>query len=697
MKGIAIVKIAVFATLILLLLIASSVVESTIIVVQPNLENASVDPSSSNTCDPLFNYTVTCTFLNEVNILLEVYNLSDQEWRAVGYRTYDDISDPQKLNWSSKICSGECEGLSWYRFKYNDVILLTKQGPTITKTEKTYGGGGGGGGYYGSWITYKSATVDPNWVSIGLRDEKKTFNYSVIVDNDATLILMIYNPSSNEWEAVGEGKKSKTKGERLHEWTVNLTLDKNWYGICKYQFYPKEWKTEASQIYYGPEIKSKEERMMAWKEDIGVSDKRLDVPTMTCTVIPKEERWFKKFTYTALINHPDRINMTVALFVYKPGSKDWEFVPWKPYKDNAIIREDDYENGDATVKWTSEGIFDKKDVNKPLYEYYIWYYDGYNENKVYFTGPEDVTANKEPTVTGSVRPENGTIWTPFKYTADIHDKNADDTVYISLYVKDPSDNAVLIGEKTVTIRGGNGNATWVVPSNEYPERIFTTENMGNKSFNSSFYFDYSDEGMVIMGSGKNTSDTLQGPYVKPANVAFINATVTPERGKYSDKFTYKAEFYTAESNIITATLRIYDRSNPSEYENFITKDVNGAGYIYILWQEVSPDVFGTDDFNKTGKYSIVWRDKRLQMKEKEEGPWDGPQINNGIPILGGVALPVTLIIVVPLVIPSMLFLSPFFRKKGVEAVKKEKKKKGEEIKGEEEIKEEEIKKGEATK
>jgi hypothetical protein len=690
MKGIAIVKIAVFATFILLLLIASSAVESSIIEVQPNLENALVDNSSSDTCDQLFNYTVTCTFSNEVNILLEVYNLSDQEWRAVGYRTYNDISDPQKLNWSSKICSGECEGLSWYRFKYNDVILLTKQGPTITKTEKTYGGGGGGGGgYYEPWITYTSATVDPNWVSIGLRDEKKTFNYSVIVDNDATLILMIYNPSSNEWEEFGEGKKSKTKSERLHEWTVNLTLDKNWYGICKYQFYPEEWKTEASQIYYGPEISSKEERMMAWKEDIGVSDKRLDVPTMTCTVMPKEERWFKKFTYTALINHPDRINMTVALFVYKPGSKDWEFVPWKPYKDNAIISGDDYENGDASVKWTSEGIFDEKDVNKPPYKYYIWYYDGYNEDKVYFTGPEDVTENQEPTVTGSVTPENGTIWTHFKYTADIHDKNADDTVYISLYVKDPSDKAVLIGEKTVTIRGGNGNATWVVPSNEYPERIFTTENMGNNSFYSSFYFDYSDEGMVIMGSGKNTSDTIPGPYVKPANVAFINATVTPETGKYSDKFTYKAEFYTAENNTITATLRIYDPSNPSEYENFITKDVTGTGYIYILWQEVSPDVFGPDDFNKTGKYSIVWRDKRLQMEEKEEGPWDGPQINKGIPILGGVALPVTLIIVVPLVIPSMLFLSPFFRKKGVETVKKEKKKKGEEIKGEEEIKEEE--------
>jgi hypothetical protein len=157
------------------------------------------------------------------------------------------------------------------------------------------------------------------------------------------------------------------------------------------------WKLErvrrVKQIYYGPEISSKEERMIAWKEDIGVSDKRLDKPTMTCTVIPKEERWFKKFTYIALINHPDRVNMSVALFVYKPGSKDWEFVPWKPYKDNAIIREDAYENGDASVKWISEGIFDKKDVNKPPYEYYIWYYDGYNEDKVYFTGPEDVTEN----------------------------------------------------------------------------------------------------------------------------------------------------------------------------------------------------------------------------------------------------------------------------------------------------------------
>ena len=696
MKGLAIVEISVFATFILLLLIASSVVESYIIEVQPNLENVSVYPSTSNMYDQLFNYTVTCTFLNEVNILLEVYNLSDQEWRAVGYRTYEEGPDPQKLNWSSKICSGECEGLSWYRFKYNDVILLTKQGPAITKIKKTYGGGGGGG-YYGSWITYTNATVDPNWVSIGLRDEKKTFNYSVIVDNDATLILRLYNQSNNEWVEFGEGKKTKTKSERLHEWTVNLTLDENWYGICKYQFYPKEWKDEASQIYYGPEIKSKEERMMVWKEDIGISDKRLKKPIIECTVMPKEERWFKKYTYTALINHPDRVNMTVALFVYKPGSKDWEFVPWKPYKDNAIISEDNYENGAATVKWTSEGIFDKTDVNKPPYEYYIWFYDGYNEGKVYFTGPEDVTENQEPTVIGIVRPEKGTIWTPFKYTASISDMNADDTVYISLYVKNPSDKAVLIGEETVTIRGGDGNATWVVPSNEYPERIFTTENIGNKSFNSSFYFEYSDEGMEIMGSGKNTSDTIPGPDVKPANVAFINATVSPETGKYSDNYTYKAEFYTAESNTITATLRIYDPSNPSEYENFITKEVNGTGHIYISWQEVSPDVFGPDDFNKTGKYSIVWRDKRLQMKEKEEGPWSGPHINNGIPILGGVALPLALIILVPLVIPSMLFLSPFFRKTGFDAVKNKDRKKGEEINVETEIKEEEIKKEEAKK
>jgi hypothetical protein len=521
-------------------------------------------------------------------------------------------------------------------------------------------GGGGGGGYYEPWITYKSATVDPNWVSIGVRG-KKSFNYSVIVNKDATLILAIYDLSSNKWEEFGEGKKSKTEGERMHEWTVNLTLDKDWYGICKYQFYPKDRKTDASQIYYGPGISSKEERMIAWKEDIGVSDKRLKKPIIECTVMPKEERWFKKFTYTALINHPDRVNMTVALFVYKPGSKDWELVPWKPYKDNAIISEDDYENGAATVKWVSEGIFDKKDVNKPPYSYYIWYWDGYNEDRDDFTGPQDVTENHEPGVKGSVTPESGTFLTTFEYAAYISDKDGDDTVIISLYVKDPSDRTVLIGEKTVTIKGGKRNATWVVPSDEYPQKIFTAENLGNESFNSSFYFEYSDEGMEIMGEGKITSDTIPGPDVKPANVAFISATVSPETGKYSDKFTYKAEFYTSESNTITATLRIYDPSNPLEWNDF-TANESGTGTIYITWPKVSPDVFGPEDFNKTGNYSIAWHDKILYTKEQEEEPWSGPHINIGIPIVGGVALPLALIILVPLVIPAMLFVSPFIEK-----------------------------------
>ena len=408
-----------------------------------------------------------------------------------------------------------------------------------------------------------------------------------------------------------------------------------------------------------------EEQLEVWEKQIGHSDKPLSKPEITCNVTPDTGRWFKPFKYNTAIKHPNRANMSLGLFVYKPGSDTWALVKYHPYRSNALILKNttNFYNDEnvASIKWESVGIFDETDVNKNSsdYKYFIGYYDGYNENKIYFTGPENVTENHEPSVTGSVNPETGTFLTSFKYVASINDTDGDDTIFISLYVKDPSNRTVLIGEKIVKIKGGKGNATWVVPSDEYQEKIFTAENLGNKSFNSSFYFEYSDEGMEIMGRGKKVSESITGPYVKPANVTFIDATVSPETGKYSDKFNYVAEFYTSANNTITAALRICDPSNPSNCKEFLMNE-SGMGYIHITWSEVS--IFGPGDFNKTGKYSIVWRDEILYTKGKEEGPWRGPYITKGIPIIGGVALPVALIIVVPLVIPFMLIVQTFNRK-----------------------------------
>lgn len=661
-----IAAVSAFAAL-LLLISACCAVDPFVPQMQPKIDNHSVSPPDSKTWDQPFKYTGNFSFPYVVDLTLEVYDLSVGEWCPVESGNSTEIENEKwQIVWENvRVCSGTCSGTSRYRFKYNGSVLkyvdgteIIYKGPKILEKRSN---GGNGGTYYGSEMRYINATVDPNWVFIGVR-ERKTFNYSVIVDEDVTLILEIYNLSSKEWEDKGEGAKSKQKGmwsKWKHNWTVNLTLDANWQGISQYQFYPKDrYKSYESQIYYGPEIKKEEERLSGWKKEIGFSDKKLRAPAITCDpVSPSEERWFKQFTYTAHITHPDRAQMTVALFVDTD-----ELVPWKRYKDNAIIKKEDYENGVATVKWVSEGIFDENDVNQPPYEYYIWYWDGYNqydrEKGKRHVGPDNVHGNYEPTVTGSVTPGEGTFLDFYKYTAYITDENSDDTVYVTLYAQDPLNRTVLLGEKPVKVKDGEGNATWIVPSENCPD-LFTAENLVNKSFLSSFYFEYSDEGMERTGMDKKQSDTIEGPDVKPANVTFMGASVTPETGKYSDRYTYEAKFYSSEENTITATLYIYDPSNLSEYKKYPKND-SRKGDITITWPDISPDIFGPDDFNKTSNYTIVWRDEIVYTKEKEEGPWEYPRITKGIPIVGGVALPVALIIVVPLLIPSMLFLPSLF-------------------------------------
>jgi hypothetical protein len=689
MNGKIIITISAFTALVLLFFIACSALDLPRPDIQPRLENASVKPELGNWTES-FTYRVYCSFSKEVNITLEVYNLSLLDWRPAERGTYNKIGDGKwHITWKNiRICSDECAGTSRYRFKDPRIPFNL---PTVEEE-------------------FKNATVYPAsghfndsfscivWVNLSVRHD---INLEV-------LDIARYIPGVGyKWKLVGNETYNPGDWQKLtFTWNdKNNIFENDCAGLASYRFYySADGERHESEIFYGPELISynetkiieryyyggggggggghvsksrlekmvkeilEEEQLEEWKRQIGRSDIPLSKPNITCNVTPEVGRWFKPFKYNATIKNPDRANISLGLFVYKPGSDMWGLVKYKPYRSNVLILKNTtkFYNDEnvAYIEWDSIGIFDVNDVNKNSldYQYFIWYYDGYNENEVFFTGPENVTENHEPNVNGSVNPESGTFLTPFKFEAYINDLDGDDEVYISLYAKDPSNKMVPIGEKTVIIKGGKGNITWTVPSDEYPEDIFTAENLGNKSFNSSFYFEYSDEGMEILGISKKTSKSIPGPFVKPANVTFINATVSPEIGKYSDAFTYKAEFYSSENNTIHATLRIYDPSNPSEWEPF-DKNETGTGTIYITWSEVSPDVFGPDDFNKTGNYSIVWRDEKLYTKEKEEeGPWHGPHINDGIPVMGGVALPLALIIVVPLVIPSMLIVSSFFRK-----------------------------------
>ena len=335
-------------------------------------KNAKVEPESGK-YNTSFNYSVE--FFNKTEhvdidkIKLMVWNPHTGREEEISPENVTNQTNSMK-KWSAKpfVDDPNCEGEAGYYFTYNgDRWPETGQrvGPAINLSSLTptpaphgYGGGGGGGGggfSYKPYMLYENANVEPPDCILKGAIERKTFDYTVEVDKKDILILEIYNPSSNEWEEKGEGEKSELKGEWgkwKHEWTINLTLDKNWAGLCKYRFYPERWEKYASQVYYGPEIKMLS--LSEWKEEIGFSDKVLEEPTITSTVNPPAEKWFKKFTYTAEINHPDRANMTVVLFVYKPGSNNWEPVPWRGDRFNPIINPSDYnERNSATVKLDS--------------------------------------------------------------------------------------------------------------------------------------------------------------------------------------------------------------------------------------------------------------------------------------------------------------------------------------------------------
>ena len=529
MNGKILVVISAFTALVLLFFIACSAVD--LPVIQPRLENATVSPPSSETWNRTFNYTVNCTFSKVVNITLEVYNLSLHDWRPVGDKTYNNTGKPQLLNWSSKICSGECEGTSSYRFKYNETVLETRTGPRISFIPEEL------------QEEFKNATVYPAsghfndsfscivWVNLSVRHD---------INLEVLDIARYISGVGYKWKRVGNKTYNPGDWQKL-PFTWNDTdniFENDCAGLASYRFYyiDESNKRHESDLFYGPELISynetkiiekyyygggggggghvsksrlkkvvkeilEEEQLEEWKRQIGRSDIPLSKPNITCNVTPEIGRWFKPFKYNATIKNPDRANISLGLFVYKPGSDMWELVKYKPYRSNALILKNTtklYNDKNITyIEWDSIGIFDVSDVNKNTdYQYFIWYYDGYNEEEVYFTGPENVTDNHEPVVIGSLTPTNGSTHGTYIYKAEISDPDKDDAVFISLYVNDPlyplnESDPIPMGMKKIEIREGTGNVTWEVSP---ASGVFSWEKLvryinetGNASFCSSFY------------------------------------------------------------------------------------------------------------------------------------------------------------------------------------------------------------------
>ena len=633
---------------------------------QPSLykifKNATAEPSVGE-YNTLFNYSVEIVNVMAVNITdvkLVVWNphtLEEQEFKNA-------TSDDSRLKWSIKPFEDDtqCKGFAGYYFKYKgkrwpETVLC--YGPAINMTgppgpSGSGGGGGGGGGYYKPWITYKNATVDPSWVSIGVRG-KKSFNYSVVVDKGDPLVLEIYNLSCNNWEKVGEGNNRKYKDDWKHEWTVDLILNEDWAGLSKYWFYPEGGEEDASQIYYGPEIKMR--ALSEWKEEIGYSKKALKEPKIACDVTPGEGKWFTEFTYTANITHPNRVDMTAALFVYKPGIETWEPISWRGYRYNHIITSSDYdEHNTAKVRWSIEKmeIFNEADAGKES-RYYIWYWDGdneYNESSGYNEGPM-LLANHEPELERALppEPEYGSTHNVYEYLFEVSDPD-DETVQGWLTVIDPFNEEHLISglykEGNLTFRVG-------------PDLGIFTDLGEYKNFTSSYRLEYWDEGMVVMGKTK-TTEWFVGPNVSLVKVQPYGEPPKPERGKYADEFEYGASFYSSRDNTIWSYLTIYDPSDPEHApQTFATKNLSVASDTTgrVTWR-VKPEVFGPDDFGMTARYEIAWED---QYGNKDVINETGPYIERAVPLLSVKPPLVPIVMVItPLLtfVLSLLIVAPGF-------------------------------------
>ena len=608
-----------------------------------------VDPPSGK-YDTLFNYIVELVNVKYINISdvkrnikLVVCTPADEE---IFFE--NPVFENSIGKWSIKPFKNDskCSGTAHYYFKYDgdetdkyDGPNINITGPTPSPTPAPHrgGGGGGGGSSYKPYIIYEKAIVEPDPVSIRGVRENKSLNYSVVVDKDKTLILAIYNLSSNEWEEKGKGKKSELKDRKWkHKWNVNLTLDKNWEGkTCRYRFYPEGQQKYTSQVYYGPEIKIKVS-LTDIMEDIGISDKPLEEPEIECEVTPKEGGWFKKFTYSTEIKHPDRANMTLLLFVYKPGSGEWKPVPWRKDRYNPIIRSSDYDEDKsniATLSWTVEkkDVFDEGDAGKSS-KFYIWYWDGYNEyneSKGSFDGPE-LLVNHEPefVIALKPKPEYGSTHTVYEYVFDLSDPE-NDTVYGWLTITDPlgEDHVIESAGKEGSIQFRVGPGRGIFTEDKLREYLNKTN---ETIFRSRYRLEYWDECMNVLRK-TNSTDWFVGPNVSLVKVENKTPKVEPGRGKYADEFEYEVGFYSSKDNTFWLNLTIYDPSSPDHAHQSLstTLRVDADTTNYTSWK-IAPNVFGPDDFGKNASYTIEWKD---EVGNRGIITGSDPYIERAVPLL----------------------------------------------------------------
>lgn len=622
---IAVVTLAFAALALLFFIVLSSAIDLPIPVMQPKLEDPSVDPESG-LWDQSFNYSVSCNFSNRVDITLEVYNLSLRDWKTAGDKTYNNTGEWEELTWENvKICSGECEGISSYRFKYNKTILLTKSGPTIAPPPITI------------LKEFKNGTVKP---ASGHYND--SFDYSVYVNLNKTIdiTLEVFDISSYAWKPMGEESYSK-KGEwQLLIWdNVKNVSEKDCAGIASYRFFFIEsGERHESDLFYGPELElyprptptpspvvvrgggggggggavrrlfEDEEMQKELAEKLSKfilpGGEEINPPELiSANVTPDKGSWHESFNYYVEVEHPSGVDMWLTLKVYSPGRKEDYTIGTREIKSWMYD-----ETNRTKVEWLDVTIFSKEDAKdtEPS-KYFIYYNDGKNKGFWEFSDPE--ITNSAPILANStVIPGNGTYKMPFEYKVNVMDEDGDD-MHIILYILGQAGKEIY--NETHPIRGIEAKRgkteTWIY--NEFTERE------SNKTLR--YYFNATD-GIVY----SNTSEK-EGPYIKPILPVKLIMPYEPypNSSNWRDEFTYKARIYNPTTDEVTVSLRVYIPSEGrwKKYDEIIEPKIERD----LIWS-VRP--FSVKDFNMVSKYKFTVKGEPLMYgKEKE---FDGPKIED---------------------------------------------------------------------
>ena len=615
-------------------------------------KNATVSPQVGY-YDYQFNYSVEVPLqINKANLSLLVFDISLDRFKEYKYNSTYCIdycsNSTSKVYWKLlNVFSKDYSGLAKFKFKYVDKFGVvhyseTYYGPILKSyKEVVYASGGGGGGgttRVKDLIVFTNASVwydknnnnqqDPGEVAIGTY--KTNFTFSVESNADK-LILLVFDISSNIWKSYDEKFIGYNKVGNKFLWKNISVSEVDAKGLSKFKFIGyKSGQKEESQVFFGPYI----ERFVdeEWVKLIKPSKKPLEKPKIKLNVSPVTggtQRYFEDYKFTITINHPNRANMSVLLFVYKPSTGIWRLVEYSKYNPALVVRSSDYNSSNIAVKHWIGTVFDKDDVNKEKYMCKIWYYDGWNlekgDNETFYFSKEIYPVNNSvPMVNATIFPKVGYFDSDFGLRVRYADNDTEDIIFIKLnYMKLNERGEIVYDEKTrkFNINRPQGNEDLskdfnlkLIPNRNVFFNYLAKNNL--TELNLSYYIEYWDLGMEIEGLTPIKTG-VKHIIIRPYNIYIERSMVNGETENisvnYYDPLVFK--FFLSEPvNVTYAKLCIYLPSK-GKYFN-ITSFSQKADTITFSLKRTP---FVPTDVGKISTYHLEWKHEHSPKMLKESG------------------------------------------------------------------------------